>query len=68
MFFYLVQFPYSRKISDQTDKMPGNESKNKITMVREGCKIEKRLNLGHSPTRRAGGLKECPSVPTLILT
>ena len=35
--------------------------------VREGCKIENRLNLGHCPNRREGGPKDCPNVPTLIL-
>ena len=32
-FFSLVHFPSFCKISDQTDKMPRNESKNKIIMV-----------------------------------
>ena len=35
--------------------------------LREGCKIENRLNLGHCPNRREGGPKDCPNVPTLIL-
>ena len=31
----MVQFPSSCKISDQTNKMPGKENKNKIIMVNE---------------------------------
>ena len=49
MFFSLTQFPTSCKILDQTDKMPRNESKNKIIMVNENtflCKfnIQNHLN------------------------
>ena len=35
MLFYLVQFPSPCKISDQSDKMPRNESKNKNAMSNE---------------------------------
>ena len=35
MFFYLLHFPSSRKISDQSDKMPRNETKNKTAMYNE---------------------------------
>ena len=33
MLFSLAQFPSSCTISDETDKMPRNESKNKISLV-----------------------------------
>ena len=35
-------------------------------LLREGCKIKNRLNLGHCSNRREGGLKDCANVPTLI--
>ena len=35
MFFYLVQFPSSCEISEQSDKMPRNESKHKNAMSNE---------------------------------
>ena len=34
-FFSLVQLPSSCKMSEQSDKMPRNESKNKIIVVKE---------------------------------
>ena len=35
--------------------------------IRERSQIKNRLNLGHCPNRRAGGLTQNLDVPTLIL-
>ena len=45
----------------------GSGTVKEYSLIREGCKIKNRLNLGHCPNRREGGPKDCPNVPTLIL-
>ena len=64
-----MQKPFSLSMGDiKKDCIVSLKDKTILTRpIREGCKIENRLNLGHCPNRREGGPKDCPNVPTLIL-